>query len=201
MVINKLKTIFGFVFPHTRINKSLTILVTANSILVFILNLFAPFYAVFVQEIGGNIAFAGLSWAVYSMVSGILIFLFSNWQLKVKEPELLIALGYVLRGGVFFSYALMNNIPQLILTQVLWGVATAIGTPAFDSVYSSHTSKENSIIEWGRWEGIAAIVTGFAALIGGVLIQFFGYPIIFIVMSIVSTGLGIYIYRLPREVL
>jgi sugar phosphate permease len=168
---------------------------------VFIVGLFAPFYAVFIQDIGGTIAFAGLSWAVFSIVSGILIFLFSNLELKVKEPELLIALGYLLRGAVFISYALMASMTQLIITQVLWGIATALGVPAFDSVYATHTSKENSIVEWGHWEGIAAIMTGVAALAGGLFIQIFGYAVLFVVMGIISFGLGVYVWRLPRDVL
>lgn len=195
------KKLFALIFPGTRLNRSLRILITTNSILVFIVGLFAPFYAVFIQHIGGNIAFAGLSWAIFSIVGGVLIFLFSKWELKIKEQELLIALGYILRGGVFVSYAFMTSITQLIMTQVLWGIATALSTPAFDSVYSTHTTKENSIVEWGQWEGISAIVTGVAALVGGFLIQAFGYEIIFIMMAVISVGLGIYIWRLPREVL
>ncbi|MBU1870601.1 MFS transporter [Patescibacteria group bacterium] len=198
---NNLKKLYAFILPKTSLNRSLRILIMVNSILVFIMGLFMPFYAVFIQRIGGNIAFAGLSWAIFSIISGILIFLFSNWQMKVKEPELLIALGYILRGGVFASYAVMTNIPQLIITQIFWGIAVALGTPAFDSVYASHTNKESSIIEWGRWEGIAAIVTGVAALIGGIIIQAFSYEIIFIIMAIISFGLGIYVWRLPRELL
>ncbi|MDD4901723.1 MAG: MFS transporter [Patescibacteria group bacterium] len=197
----KIKKIFALIFPHTRLNNSLRILVTTNAIFVFIIGLFAPFYAVFIQHIGGNIAFAGLSWAIFSIVSGVLIFLFSKWELKVKEPELLIALGYILRSGVFLSYAFMTSITQLIVTQVFWGVATALGTPAFDSVYANHTTKENSIVEWGQWEGISAIVTGTAALVGGFFIQTFGYQVIFIIMAIISASLGIYIWKLPREVL
>jgi hypothetical protein len=197
----RVRRLFSLIFPGSRLNRSLRILVVTNSILVFIVGLFAPFYAVFIQHIGGGVALAGLSWAIFSIVGGILILLFSNWELKIKEQDLLIALGYILRGGVFVSYAFMGSITQLIITQVLWGIATALGTPAFDSVYGSHTTKENSLAEWGEWEGVATIVSGVAALIGGILIQTFGYEIIFITMATVSVGLGIYIWRLPRELL
>ena len=198
---NNFKKMYAFILPKTRLNRSLRVLIMVNSILVFTMGLFVPFYAVFVQRIGGDVAFAGLSWAIFSIISGVLIFLFSSWQLKVKEPELLIALGYILRGGVFISYAFMTNMLQLIATQIFWGIAVALGTPAFDSVYANHTNKESSIVEWGRWEGIAAIVAGIAALIGGLIIQTFGYEIIFIIMALISIGLGFYVWRLPRELL
>ena len=95
----------------------------------------------------------------------------------------------------------MGSIAQLIFTQVLWGVGAALGTPAFDAVYSAHTNKEDSIVQWGQWEGIAAIATGLAAIVGGILIQEVGYPVVFIGMAVICFLLGIYIWKLPREVL
>jgi len=169
--------------------------------MVFVVGIFAPFYAVFVENIGGSIAFAGLSWAVFSIVAGFLTLLFSKWQLEVKEQELMLALGYFIRGGVFLSYAFMGSITQLILTQVLWGIGVAIGTPAFDAVYSAHTNKQDSIIQWGHWEGVAAIATGVAALLGGVLIEIAGYPFVFFAMAVFCFLLGTYVWKLPREVL
>ncbi len=201
MTQSELKRVLGMVLPHTRLNRSLRILITVNAILVFIVGLFAPFYAVFIASLGGSIALAGFAWALYSLVAGVLILLFSNWQLKIKEQELLIALGYIIRAGVFLSYAFMTSLPQLLATQILWGVATAISTPAFDAVYAKHTTQEDSIVQWGGWEGIAAIATGAAALVGGVMIQSFGYHAIFMVMAVISLCLGLYIWRLPREVL
>jgi predicted MFS family arabinose efflux permease len=196
-----LRKIFTFVFPGARLNRSLRILIATNAIFVFILGLFAPFYAVFIIRIGGSVALAGLSWAVFSIVAGCLIFLFSRWELKIKEQELLIALGYVLRGGVFLSYAFMADIAQLMVTQIFWGIATALSTPAFDSVYARHTTNEDSIVQWGDWEGVSAITTGVAALIGGLVIQGFGYQAVFIVMAVISFALGAYIWKLPRDIL
>ncbi|MBI1838862.1 MAG: hypothetical protein HYR95_00985 [Candidatus Colwellbacteria bacterium] len=169
--------------------------------MVFILGLFAPFYAIFVRNIGGSIAFAGLSWGILSIVAGVLIFLFSNWELKVKEPELLIAFAHIIRGMVFISYAFMGSMTQLIITQVLWGIAIALSAPSFDSVYAAHTNKNDSISEWSGWEGLAAISSGVAALIGGLIIESFGYQSIFLGMAAISIGLGIYIWSLPRETL
>jgi predicted MFS family arabinose efflux permease len=196
-----LKQIFEFILPRKRFNRALRILITANTTMVFVIGLLAPFYAIFVKKLGGDIAFAGFSWAIFSIVAGVLTLLFAKWQLKVKEQELLLALGYLIRGLVFLSYAFMASIAQLIFTQVLWGVGAALGTPAFDAVYSAHTNKEDSIVQWGQWEGIASIATGLAAIIGGILIQEIGFPVVFIGMAIISFLLGIYIWKLPREVL
>lgn len=188
-------------FPPRRLNKSLRVLVLVNTAMVFAAAMFTPFYAVFVQKINDNLAVVGFSWAIYPIISGILIFLFSRWEMKVKEQELLLAVSYFIRGAVFLSYAFMGSISQLIFTQVLWGVGAALGSPAFDATYSAHTSREGSIAEWGQWEGMASFATGIAALTGGVIIQAIGYPWLFGTMSGLSIFLGIYIWRLPRELL
>lgn len=188
-------------FPPRKLNKSLRVLVGVNTAMVFIVAMFSPFYAIFVKDIGGNLATAGFTWAIFPIVAGILTFLFSQWQMKVKEQELLLAVGYFIRGAVFLSYAFMGSIAQLIFTQVLWGVGAALGTPAFDAMYSNHTSKESSIAEWGQVEGMASIATGVAALISGVIIQAAGYFWLFSGMSLASVCLGVYIWLLPRELL
>ncbi|MDD5146531.1 MAG: MFS transporter [Candidatus Pacebacteria bacterium] len=195
------KGILKILLPNQRLNRSLRVLIVSNTMMVFVLGMFAPFYAIFVQRLGGSLAFAGFLWAVFCIVTGVLTLLFCRWGLRVKEQELLVALGYLLRSLVFLSYAFMESIPQLIFTQVLWGIAAAIGTPAFDAIYASHTERDHSIVQWGQWEGVASIATGVAALMAGFLIESLGFQIVFLVMAAITTIIGIYIWVLPREVL
>lgn len=115
----KIFNIIAGVFPTRKLKKSLRILVLANTAMVFVVAMFAPFYAVYAQKINANIAIVGLSWAIYPIVAGFLTFLFSRWQMRVKEQELMLALSYIIRGGAFLSYAFMGGILQLILTQIL----------------------------------------------------------------------------------
>ena len=159
------------------------------------------FYAIFIENMGGSVATAGFTWGLFMIVAGILTLLFSRWELRMKEQELLLAIGYIIRGAAFLSYAFMASMSQLVVTQVLWAVGMALGAPAFDSLYASHTDKDDSIQQWGSWEGIAAISSGSAALIGGVLIQEFGFSAVFLSMAIICFLLGAYIWLLPRDVL
>lgn len=196
-----MREVFQFLFPTVRLNRSLRILITLNMTINFVIGIFAPFYAIFVAKIGGDVALAGFSWAILGIVSGVLTLFFTRWELRVREQELLLALGYVLRAVVFLSYAFMASMPQLLMTQVLWGIAAAIGVPAFDAIYGAHTSREGSIVEWGGLEGVSSIATGIAALIGGLVIQEFGFSAVFFGMSAISFGLALYVWLLPRDVL
>jgi MFS family permease len=192
----------AFLFPPRKLNKSLRVLVSVNTVMVFVVAMLSPFYIMFVTErINANAAVAGLSWAIFPIVAGILTFFFSRWEMKVKEQELLLAVSYFIRSVVFLSYAYMGGIAQLMFTQVLWGLGSALGSPAFDAIYSSHTTREGSIAEWGQWEGMSNVATGIAALASGIFIQSFGFFWLFWVMSFSSAILGIYIWLLPRELL
>lgn len=200
--MNILRIFFRVMFPGAGLNRPLRTLITINMIFTFVVGVFAPFYAVFVvEELHGNLAFAGMSWGVFTIISGVLMLLFIKWELRVREQELLLALGFLVRSVVFVSYAFMDSLPQLLLTQVLWGIAAAIGVPAFASLYSTHTTRDHSIGEWGGLEGVSAIASGVAALVGGLVIESFGFQIVFFIMAGISFLLALYIWLLPREVL
>src|SRR3989344_1451811 len=139
-----LRNLFNLIYPEPRLNRSLRILLMTNAVLVFILGLFMPFYAVFIQRIGGNIAFAGLSWGLFLIVSGVLTFWMSDMQIHMKEQELILALSYFLRGVVFASYAFMASMQQLIITQILWGLAAALGNPVLHACHKCIAGKNNS---------------------------------------------------------
>jgi len=137
-----IKQAFKLFLPNIKLNRSLRILVMANTILVFVFGLFVPFYAIFIENMGGSVATAGFTWGLFMIVAGILTLLFSRWELRMKEQELLLAIGYIIRGAAFLSYAFMASMSQLVVTQVLWAVGMALGAPAFDSLYASHTDKD-----------------------------------------------------------
>lgn len=188
-----------------KLNKDLRFLVFVNTVINFTVGLFAPFYAVFVIKIGGSAALAGVSWALFSIVSGVLILLLSRWELRIHKRHVLLAVGYLIRALAFLSYAFLDSIPQLLITQVIWGIASAIGIPAFDALYTSSTSKETAIVEWAYWEAASAIAVGIAALVGGLLIQTVGFQILFIIMAIISGTLGCFLlyqrYRIKTAAL
>lgn len=192
---------YHLLLPETHLNRSLRILITLNTAITFVIGLFAPFYAIYVQKIGGDIAFAGFTWAVFQIIAGVLTLLFTHWSLRVREQELLLSFGYLVRSVVFLSYAFMGSMAQLVFTQILWGIAAAISVPAFDAIYAAHTSRDGSIVEWGGLEGVTSIAVGVAALLGGLVIKAFGFTPIFVLMSATTFLLSVYIWRLPREVL
>lgn len=148
--------------------------------------LFGPIYAIFVQGIGGNLIDAGTSYAVFSIVSGILIYVLGKWEDHVKHQEKLVVVARVMLVLGFAGYLIVRSPLQLFIVQAILGISEAVSTPAMDSIYSKNVSRKKSASEWGTWESMYAIVVGVAAIIGGVLAQEFGFKILFLIMFIIS---------------
>lgn len=146
--------------------------------------LFGPLYAIFVERIGGGIFLAGSSYAVFSIASGVLIFFLSKWEDRIEHKEKLLIFSRFLFFLVAIGYIFVRNPTDLILIQVLLGISTAIGAPAFDTIYSENLNKGRFATEWGFWESMRSIVWGIAALTGGLVAAEFGFRVLFFIMAV-----------------
>ncbi len=167
-------------------NKILKILLWSSGFSLLAAGLFGPIYAVFVEEIGGDLLTAGAAYSVFAISSGIIIFFIGRWEDHIKHHEKLIVLGYGLGILGFIGYLLIKTPLDLFLVQIVFGVAGAVGTPAFDGLYSRYLDKGKYCSEWALWESMYSVVTGISALIGGYIANFYGFKVLFAIMLILS---------------
>jgi len=151
------------------------------------LGMLGPIYAIFVQDIGGDILDASWAYFAFMITTGVILYLISKWEDKVKHKEKLITIGYSLTSLGVLSYVFVNNQTTLIITQIILGVAEAILLPAFDATYSSYLDKNEEASNWGAWESMWYIVTAFSCVIGGYIASSkLGFRGLFIIMFILS---------------
>ena len=160
--------------------------------------LLGPIYAVFVERIGGNLIMTGGAAAAFSIVSGILIYIFAKWEDKIKHQENIIILGRLLSFIGITGYIFVQSVVHLFAVEILLGIATAFSTPAYDSLYSKNLQKGKFASQWGSWESMYSITVGIAAIIGGIVAQQYGFKVLFIAMSII-TGLSLIAALLLRK--
>lgn len=166
--------------------RKLKILLLASGLFLLAGGLFGPIYAVFVKEIGGDLLTAGMAYGAFAISAGILIFFISRWEDHVKHQEKLIIIGYVLSSIGFLGYLLIQKPWHLFIVQIIFGFGEAIGTPAFDGIYSRHLDKGKFVSQWGMWESMQYIVTAIAAGAGGFLAKMYGFRFLFVIMFILS---------------
>lgn len=167
-------------------NTELKILNAASAFSIFAAGLFAPFYAVFVKDIGGGAFIAGTSYSIYAVAAGLLILASSKLENKAVDTRKLVVAGYMLSTIGFFGYLFVENPWQLFAVQGIVGLATAVSSPAFDEVYSRNLDEGKYAYEWGIWESMYWIVSGISAIVAGYIIQNFGFETLFTVMGSMS---------------
>ena len=167
-------------------HKQLKLFLMGNSFFVMAMGMFGPIYAIYVQEIGGDILAAGAAWAIFMIISGVGILFMGNIQDKIRKDKPAIILGYALEASGFLGYFFVSNVMELFLVQVLLGISTVIKTPAYDSFYTKYLEKGKFASQWAAWEAVWYIVTGVAALIGAFLVKLFSFKSLFLVMFFIS---------------
>lgn len=173
-------------------DRELKILLFSYAMIAFAGGMFGPIYAIFVENIGGDILTAGGAYAAFSIAAGVLTLLISRWEDHVKHQEKLIILGFAINSIGFLGYLFIQTPMHLFIVQIILGISMAIISPAYDSLYSKHLDKGKFSSEWGMWEGMNYIVLGISAAIGGVFGAIFGFRILFIAMFLISlVGLAI----------
>lgn len=182
-------------------NRPIRILLATNALILATGALIGPIYALFVEEIGGDLLGAGLSAAVFSLTAGIVTLVSGRYSDKVKENELIVVAGYLIMAIGFFGFLLVGSIWSLLIVQVIVGFGEAIYAPAFDALYSKHQDKRKAGRTWGAWETTYYFVRALGALAGGIIATAFGFNGIFVLMGTLSLISALYILRLPRRVL
>jgi len=167
-------------------HKQLKLFLAVNSFFVFAIGMFWPIYAIYVQQIGGDILEAGAASAIFMIVSGVGILFMGKVQDKIERDKPVIIVGYSLMSISFLSYFFVSNITQLFLVQVLLGISSVIVTPAYDSFYTKYLEKGKFASQWGAWEASWHIVTGIAALVGAFLAKMFNFRALFMAMFLIS---------------
>ncbi len=107
--------------------KALKILLLASGLSILAGGLFGPIYAVFVEQIGGDLLTAGTAYSVFAISAGVLIFFISRWEDHVKYKEQFVVVGYALGCFGFLGYLLIQDLLDLFAVQAIFGIATAIG--------------------------------------------------------------------------
>lgn len=161
-------------------------LLFVDTITSFSLGLFGPIYAIFVEDIGGDILSASSVWAAYTIVIGVMIIIFGKLEDRIKREGRVMTLGYSLISLSILGYYFVSNPLELLIVQIVLGIGVAIVTPSFDTLYCRYLERKKVGFEWGLWEGLGEIFTGLSAIAGGIIAAFFGFKLLFIIMFLVS---------------
>ncbi|MBC8494827.1 MFS transporter [archaeon] len=166
--------------------RGIKFLLLSDTWATFALGMIGPIYAIFVQDIGGDLLDASWAFFAFMITSGILMYAISHWEDRFKHKEKLVTLGYILTALGCLSYFFVYSQGMLIITQIILGIAEAVQVPAYDALYSKYLEKKKASSQWGDWESMRYIATAIAAIAGGYFATIFGFRALFLAMFGIS---------------
>ncbi len=179
-------------------HKVLKFLLLADSLFFFAGTLLTPIYALFVQNLQGSIIDIGIAWSIAIFVCATLQYPLGILADKYSKKRFLLA-SYLGKAAVFFGLLFITSIWQLFAIEFLLGVLSAIGTPAYDALYSRALERGKEARQWGIWEMATGYAAGLAGLLSAVIIYFFSFAHLFVLMALFSFLAGITTLKFVNE--
>ena len=142
-----------------------------------------PLYAIFTEKVGGDILDITWAWSAYLVCTGIFYILVGRIFNKRGFKSEMMVIGYSLNALLTFGYLLVSTPFHLFLVQAGLGIAEAIGTPLWDTLYAKNLSEEHDTYAWGLSTGQSQVVSGIAFAIGGMLVNYYSFDMLFVVMG------------------
>lgn len=169
-----------------RFTKTTRILLLGANIWFFGEGMLGPLFAIFAEKVGGDILDITWAWATYLIVTGLLYIVVGRLINDKKYKEKVMVAGYALNAFFTFGYLFVSSPLQLFFVQAGLGVAEAIGTPAWDGLYSKSMGEGHGTFAWGLATGQSQIVTGIAIVCGGLIVHYVSFHALFFTMGIIQ---------------
>ena len=93
--------------------------------------LYTPLYAAYVEEVGGGVLDAGLSWSVNLIVSGVLAVVLSHVQVRSGRKLWYLVAGYLLSALSSILFAVACTPGMLYVIQFIRGLSWAMISPVW----------------------------------------------------------------------
>ena len=167
--------------------KAYKILLSASLMANFGDNLIGPFYAVFVEKIGGSILDMGFTVTVFGLSTGMLMILVGKISDKLNK-KLITILGYGMYALGSLPYLIISSPWQLFILQIIFAIGTACLSAPLIALFAKHIEKGKEGSQWGLEGGGAYLAVGIASFIGTLIINQWGFTILFLTMFIIQLG-------------
>ncbi len=93
-----------------------------------------------------------------------------------------------------FCYLFVGSTIGLLGVQIGLGFALALCNPTWYALYDKYSTKNKEGETWGLSDGEGKILTGLAVILGGVVVSYLGFIILFIIMGVLQFVATAYLY-------
>lgn len=174
------------------INKIIKIFIVSDFFFNCGWGLLGPIFSIFiVQNIttgsiteGAKVAgFAALFYWITKSILHIPIGRYLDKNHGEKDDFWFVFFGTFLTGLVPFGF-LISSLPwHIYIFQILHGIGMAMCLPSWLAIFTRHIDKGKEAFEWGMESTSIGIGAGLTGAVGGIMVAFFSFKIVFILVG------------------
>ncbi|MFM2414766.1 MAG: hypothetical protein RI911_459 [Candidatus Parcubacteria bacterium] len=163
------------------------VLFTSATIWALSDGLLGPLFAVFAQGIGGDILSVTWAWALFLAITGIGM-MFTGRLGDRYGHHALSVWGYIICAVFTFGYVFVVDQWGLLFVQLGLGVGLALCNPTWDALYDKYSGEgDNDGWLWGTASAGRYIAQAFAVVIGGLIVTYASFTVLFTIMGCIMT--------------
>ena len=161
--------------------------------------LYTPVYAAYVEEVGGGVLDAGLSWSVNLIVSGVLAVVLSHAQVRSDKKLWYLVAGYLISAISSILFAVAYTPGMLYAIQFIRGLSWAMISPVWDSFFTLYVDRRRATVEWGYYEGGWSIAMGVGSAVGGILLAVSSFHALFFTSFLLNVLAAFVVFYYRRD--
>ncbi|MBI4896042.1 MAG: MFS transporter [Candidatus Aenigmarchaeota archaeon] len=173
------------------------IFIAVNSILGFAMGLFAPFWFLFIERVGGSIESFGFAIGLMTIASALASYAVGRLSDVHGRKRFLIVSG-LLEALIIVCYTFITTTVQLYVLQIIYGLVSAMQMTMETAYLGDITKKVQRGADIGLYHAAIGLCAGVAAMLGGVGVGMFGYHIIFYVTAALIGGSTLVLFLLKE---
>lgn len=166
-------------------------MILSDTIWMGALGFLGPIFSLYIVDFikGGDARVAGFAATIFLLTKSLFQIPFASIIDRIrgeKDDFWILVIGSFISAVVPLLYLIIHTPMQLYAVQFIYGIFVAATFPSFMAVMSRHMDKKKECSEWGIYFTLTDFSSAIAAAIGGVLAVTMGYPILILIVVIVS---------------
>lgn len=171
----------------------------SNGIFVFAGTLIAPIFAIYLSQFTPDIAMISLVASAFMVSTGFFLIILAKVGGKIKNHSKYFVIGFLIRTITWFSFIFVTDIWHIIFLQIFLGLGEAVGSTIFEVIVAEHLNDGKEVEDYATWKLIQSISAAAAAAMGGIIAEFYGFQMIFMIMTALSIVSAVVFYLGVRK--
>lgn len=167
-------------------NRTIKLLMVSDIFVLTGFGLIQPILAIFINDgvAGGSIFSAGLASTLFLLTKSVVQLPFSKYIDGSRNKRRWLLLGTLMTAIVPVLYIFVNNIYQVYIAEIVYGVGSGLAYPTWVGLYTTNLKEGQESFEWSIYSTLTGLGSAATAAVGASIAHFVGFKLTFIATGI-----------------